>query len=64
MLNSSLSHAEAVNTLLKFTSKAEMLTIFQEEAFYEYVDRIVVYSRKEVGFELKCGLTLREGLVR
>jgi site-specific DNA recombinase len=64
VLNSSLSHAEAVNTLLKFTSKAEMLTIFQEEAFYEYVDRIVVYSRKEVGFELKCGLTLREGLVR
>jgi site-specific DNA recombinase len=26
----------------------------------EYVNRIIVRSRNEVRFELKCGLTLRE----
>lgn len=46
--------------LLHFTEHADMLQAFEEELFTEYADRIIVYSREEVGFELKCGLTLRE----
>ena len=46
--------------LLHFTEHADMLQSFEEELFTEYADRIIVYSREEVGFELKCGLTLRE----
>lgn len=46
--------------LLHFTEHADMLQEFEEELFTEYADRIIVYSREEVGFELKCGLTLRE----
>ena len=46
--------------LLRFTEHTPMLQQFEEELFTEYADRIIVYSRKEVGFELKCGLTLRE----
>lgn len=46
--------------LLHFTENADMLHEFEEELFTEYADRIIVYSREEVGFELKCGLTLRE----
>lgn len=46
--------------LLHFTEHADMLQAFEEELFTEYADRIIVYSREEVGFELKCGLILRE----
>ena len=48
--------------LLKFTEGADMLTEFDEELFERFVNRIVVFRRDEVGFELKCGLTLRERL--
>lgn len=63
-LNSSLKNADAVNELLKFTAKAEMVTAFDEEVFGRFVEKIEVYSRSEVGFVLKCGLTLKERLVR
>ena len=46
--------------LLHFTEHADMLQAFEEELFTEYADRIIIYSREEIGFELKCGLTLRE----
>lgn len=64
MMNGNISKIEEVSRLLKFTSKSEMLTTFDSGLFEEYVDRIIVYSRTEVGFELKCGITLKEGLVR
>lgn len=46
--------------LLYFTEHAAMLQEFQEDYFTEYVDRIIIHSREELCFELKCGLTLRE----
>lgn len=48
--------------LLKYAEKAEMLTEFDEELFNKFVNRIIVFKRNEIGFELKCGLTLRERL--
>ena len=48
--------------LLKYAENAEMLTAFDEELFEKFVNRIVVFKRNEIGFELKCGLTLRERL--
>ncbi len=64
MMNGNLSKIEEVTRLLKFASKSEMLTAFDNGLFEEYVNRIIVYSRTEVGFELKCGITLKERLVR
>ena len=46
--------------LLKFVEKAEMQTEWNEELFTRFVEKIMVYSRNEIGFVLKCGLTLRE----
>jgi len=46
--------------LLHFTEHTAMLQKFEEKLFTEYADRIIVYSRNEVGLELKCGLILRE----
>lgn len=48
--------------LLKYVENAEMLTAFDGELFVKFVNRIVVFKRNEIGFELKCGLTLRERL--
>ena len=46
--------------LLRFTGKGGILQEFDDDLFQEYVNRIIVRSRSEVCFELKCGLTLRE----
>lgn len=46
--------------LLHFTEKGGILQEFDDALFEEYVNRIIVRSRNEVCFELKCGLTLRE----
>lgn len=64
MMNGNLSKIEEVSRLLKFASKSEMLTAFDSGLFEGYVNRIIVSSRTEVGFELKCGITLKERLVR
>jgi len=49
---------------LQYATKAAMLTRLDEEVFTRFVERVVVYSRSDVGFELKCGLTLKERLVK
>jgi len=49
--------------LLQYANKASMLTGFDGELFKRYVKKVLVYSREEIGFELKCGITLKERLV-
>ena len=63
-INGNLSKVEEVSKLLKFTTKSKMLTTYEDELFENYVDRIIVYSREEIGFEFKCGITLRERMVK
>ncbi|MDD4496083.1 MAG: recombinase family protein, partial [Eubacteriales bacterium] len=53
-----------VSELLQYATKSEMLNDFDGELFTRFVERILVYSRTEIGFELKCGITLKERLVR
>lgn len=53
----------AISELLQYTTKASMLKGFDEELFNRFVERIHVYSREEIGLELKCGLTLKERAV-
>lgn len=42
------------------TSDSCFVTYFDEALFENTVDRIKVLSRREIAFELKCGLTLKE----
>lgn len=63
LLESGNQHLSEVSELLQYATKATMLTRFQEEVFTRFVERVVVYSRSEIGFELKCGLILKERLV-
>ena len=52
--------SEMVRELLKWTEKAEMFTEFDTELFQRFVDKIIVCSREEVVFYLRCGLRLKE----
>ena len=60
LLSSDDETQKVVSELLRFTSKSPMLLEFNSDVFDRFVDHITVYSRQEIGFELKCGITLRE----
>ena len=62
-VNGDMVKIEELQRLLRFVSKGTMLTEFDDETFLSFVEQITVLSRKEVVFELKCGLSLRERLV-
>lgn len=63
-VNGDMVKIEELQRLLRFTSKETMMTEFDDEIFLSFVERITVLSRKEVVFEWKCGLSLRERLVK
>lgn len=63
-LNSDTQHLNEVSELLHFATKTPILSGFDADIFRRFVERIVVYSRTEIVFELKCGITLKERLVR
>ena len=54
---------EALEKLMKFVLGSEMLTEYSDEIFLSHVEGIIVLSREEIAFELKCGLKLKERLV-
>jgi len=64
LLHSGNQHLSEVSALLQYATKATMLTSFDGDIFKRFVERVVVYSRTEIGFELKCGITLKERLVK
>ena len=59
-LNNEMSKGHEVNKLIKYVNKKEYLTEFEEKTFEDFVEKVEVYSREEIGFVLKSGLTLRE----
>ncbi len=63
-LNNDFQNLSEVSALLQYTTKASMLKDFDGDVFKRFVERIIVYSRSEIGFELKSGITLKERLVR
>ena len=45
---------------MHFAEKSAMLHEFDDDLFERFVKRIIIHSRNDIRFELKCGLTLRE----
>ena len=52
--------SDALNDIYKFASSSEMLTSFDGDLFVRFVDHVMVMTRTEVVFSLKCGLDLKE----
>lgn len=46
--------------LLRFSERGAMLSAYDGELFTRFADHIQVFNRSEIGFVLKCGLTLTE----
>lgn len=63
-INGDLNHLDEAQKLLRFASKKEVITEFNDALFLEYVDTIKVNNRNEITFALKCGLNLTERLVK
>lgn len=61
-VNSEFENAEAASKLLRYVNNSASLKKFDAEAFETHVNHIIVYSRSEIGFVLKCGLNLKERL--
>ncbi len=59
-MSGSHEQQEALTRLLKYTAKGRKLRDFDDELFTEHVDHIVVFSRTEIGFAMKCGPVFRE----
>lgn len=62
-LNSNLIHVNEAQKLQRFVGKAEPFTVFKDEDFLEFVDGIVIKSRTNFIFILKCGLELEEEMI-
>ena len=62
-INGDLTHLEEAQKLLRFMAKKNNVIEYDDVLMQDYIDRIVVQSRSEVIFELKCGLRLPERLV-
>jgi len=61
-INSDNTNLHEVSEFLQYVTRAAMLKGFDGELFARFVERILEYSRTEIGFELKCGITLKERL--
>lgn len=57
---SEIALIEEAGKLLAFTERTERIHQFEGDYFLEYVDSIIVKSRSELIFKLKCGLELIE----
>ena len=55
---------DSLKKLIKAVSGKEMMTEYDDELFLAHVDHITVISRDEVVFVMKCGLELKERLMR
>ncbi|WP_330371246.1 hypothetical protein [Alkaliphilus transvaalensis] len=58
------SQADEVKALLHYVSKDKFDGDYTEETFEKFVENIVVNSREELTFKMKCGLSLIEKVVR
>lgn len=55
---------DSLKKLIKAVSGKVMMTEYDDELFLAHVDHITVISRDEVVFVMKCGLELKERLMR
>ncbi|MBE6874372.1 MAG: hypothetical protein E7493_10765 [Ruminococcus albus] len=53
---------KALDALISSVSRRKPLTEFEDALFLKHVDHIIVYTRKEIGFSMKCGPVFRERL--
>jgi len=61
---SGVLRANEIKDLIDYVSADNFIGDYTEELFEEFVENIIVNSREELTFNLKCGLSLKEKVVR
>ena len=61
---SGTSQVDVVKALLDYVSEDKFDGNYTDEVFEKFVENIIVNSRDELTFKLKCGLSLKERVVR
>lgn len=64
LINDSSNQLSEVKRLIKYFKQGIFIDAFDEKSFQEIVKKMIVYSPNEIGFYLKCGITLRERIER
>lgn len=64
LINGGMEKTEDLGQLIKYVSKTKVLESFNEEVFDRFVEEIIVFSPTQIGFMLKCGITLKERVER
>src|SRR5699024_2740279 len=63
-INDGSNQLSEVKRLIKYFKQVNFIAAFDEEIFQDIVRKVIVYSPNEIGFHLKCGITLRERIER
>lgn len=63
-INGEVNRVAELEQLIKYASKTDGILKFDEDLFQQFISRVIAFSPTEIGFELKCGLTLRERMER
>jgi site-specific DNA recombinase len=63
ILQNGFSGESEISKLYHFSRKAKIQHEFSDDLFTRFVDHALVYSREMIGFQLKCGLLLKERMV-
>ena len=64
LINGGVTKIEELKKLLKFLNKKTNIQLYEDEIFENYVEKIIAYSPTAIGFQLKCGITLKERVDR
>lgn len=59
-INGNMEKTDALGELLRFANHCGMLTEFDGALVERFLDRMIVHSRNEITFCLKCGLEVKE----
>lgn len=63
-INGEVNRVVELEQLIKFVSKTDAILGFDEDLIHQFVTRVIAFSPTEIGFELKCSITLRERMER
>lgn len=63
-INGEVNRVVELEQLIKYVSKSDAVLGFDDDLFEQFVTRVLAFSPTEIGFQLKCGLTLRERMER
>src|SRR5699024_3788763 len=64
LINDGSNQLSEVKRIIKYLKQVNFIAALDEETFQDIVRKVIVYSPNEIGFHLKCSITLKERINR